>query len=495
MGIVVKKSFKTVFSTYIGIGLGIINTIWLFPLILTTDEIGFVRTIVSVSALFATFASLGSFTLPMKFFPYLRDERVQHHGFLFFILFIGGIGFILFTVIFLLFESTISQIYSANSLLLVQYLNLFIPFTGVVLGITILESYLVALFKPVIPNIAREIVLRILLLFSLLVYSFKLVQQEGFFYSVFFTYCFVLILLVVYAKKENVLFLRPNFTILKNKHFHDMAVFCSFVFVGNVSGLILLNIDTLMLSAYSGLKQTGIYSIAFFIATFIEVPKRSLSQVLIPLIGQASKDSDVKMLETVYKKSSINQLLIGAGLLVLIWSNIDTIFMIIPNGHIYAAGKWVILIIGLSKLFDMVTGVNGEIIGTSPLYKYDLIFFVFLAIIGTVLSMILIPKYGLVGAAFSAAIAIVIFNTMRSILIYSLYKIHPFSIRTMTALLVISLTILLNTIIPVLSKPIIDLLLRSIILVTFFLFSMILLNVSVDITNIFHRALSRFGIH
>jgi len=57
-----------------------------------------------------------------------------------------------------------------------------------------------------------------------------------------------------------------------------------------------------------------------------------------------------------------------------IWCNIDSIFELIPNGEIYSPGKWVVFYIGLSKLFDMATGVNQEIVGTSKYYKIDLLF-------------------------------------------------------------------------------------------------------------------------
>ena len=72
MGIIIRKSTKTLIITYIGLALGYINTLILYPYVLTETEIGLIRLLISVSFLFATFASLGSFNMPSRFFFILR---------------------------------------------------------------------------------------------------------------------------------------------------------------------------------------------------------------------------------------------------------------------------------------------------------------------------------------------------------------------------------------------------------------------------------------
>ena len=89
-----------------------------------------------------------------------------------------------------------------------------------------------------------------------------------------------------------------------------------------------MNIDGLMLSAYKGLGQTGIYTIAFFIATVIEIPKRSLSQSVISLVSEGNKKHDINTLENLYKKSSVNRLIIGALIFIGISASITRIFFI-----------------------------------------------------------------------------------------------------------------------------------------------------------------------
>ena len=116
-----------------------------------------------------------------------------------------------------------------------------------------------------------------------------------------------------------------------------------------------------------------------------------------------------------------------------------------PNGEIYAPGKWVVFYIGLSKLFDMATGVNQEIVGTSKYYKIDLLFYIFLAVIAVITNLIFIPKFGITGAAMASAISIFLFNTIRFFFLLYVFRIQPFSLSTLKVLAVFVLTFLISS--------------------------------------------------
>lgn len=263
--------------------------------------------------------------------------------------------------------------------------------------------------------------------------------------------------------------------------------------MGNASATIIANIDSLMLSAYSGLGSAGMYTIAFFIAAVIEIPKRSISQVVIPIVSQANKDGDIPKLKELYQKTSLNQMIIGGLLFLGIWCNIDNIFKIIPNGEIFSPGKWVVFWIGLSKLFDMATGVNQEIIRTSKYYKIDLFFYIFLAAAAVLTNYIFIPKFGITGAAVASAISIFLFNSIRFLFLLYVFKIQPFSAGTLKMLSIFALTLLVNSFINPLDSFIWDLIFRSVLIFCLFVGFTLLLRVSEDMRKIIHAILIRIN--
>ncbi len=489
MGVVIRQSAKNVIITYAAFALGYLNTLIFYPLVLSKEEIGLVRMLINTSFFFATFASLGAANIPTRFFPYFRDPAKKHNGILFFILLLGAIGFSLFLLAFIVFREDIIKVYSGNADMLINYLYYLIPFTFIALYSNIFDSYIVIQQKPVVPNFLKEFLVRLLMTLGLVLLLLKSMNFDQFVIFVITSYGIVLASLIYYIRHENVLFLKPDLSVFRSGRLKSMLVFGGFILMGNASGTIIQNVDSLMLTAYKGLSSTGVYTIAFFIAAVIEIPKRSISQAVIPLISESNKNEDISKLEVLYKKSSLNQLIAGGLLFFVIWFNIDNIFRFIPNGQNFVEGKWVVFWIGMSKLFDMATGVNQEIVGTSKYYKIDLVFYTMLGVMGIITNMIFIPKYGMNGAAFASAFSIFFFNIVRFIFIKMVFKIQPFTINTLKTLLIAAAVIGVDAILPYAGNFISDILLRSIVISAVFLVPVIYFKVSEDINKIYDRVL------
>ena len=498
MGIVVRQSARILFITYAGFFLGYINTLIFYPLVLSKEQIGLIRILINATFLFATFASLGAANIPMRFFPYFRDHEKQHNGILFFILMLGAAGYILFVAVFVAFKPGIAGIYSENAPMLLDYFYYFIPFTFIALFLNIFDAYIVIQQKPVFPNIVKEFLTKFVITSGLILLLLNLINFGSFVIFIIAGYGVCLLLLVYYAKSLGALFLKPNLTIFKSSYLKGILVFGVYILMGNASGIIIANVDSLMLAAYSGLSVTGVYTIAFFIATVIEIPKRSLSQSLIPIISEANKREDIGMLEVIYKKSSINQMIAGGILFLLIWSNLDNIFQIMPNGSEYISGKWVVFWIGLGKLFDLLTGSNSEIVGTSKYYKADLVFYTILAVIGIILNVIFIPIYGLLGAAFGSALAIFLFNIIRYLFLLKVFRIQPFTFNSLRLTVILVAVFFFNTVLPQHSVFIIDLVYRSVILFSVFAALTLTLKISEDfnilLTKIINLVKMKMGL-
>jgi O-antigen/teichoic acid export membrane protein len=204
--------------------------------------------------------------------------------------------------------------------------------------------------------------------------------------------------------------------------------------VGGAGVVINERIDGLMLAWLAGLASTGIYSLSFFIGTIIEMPRRSISQIAGTLITHAWKAKNFQALAQLHRQAALNQMLIGGILLVLVWTQIDAVFELMPNGHLYREGKWVVLWIGLARWFDMSNGVNTEIILNSPYYRFNLISILLLGMISFTANYLLIPVYGLTGAAAGSTLSILLFNLLKGGFLWFRLGIQPFNHQTLKAL-------------------------------------------------------------
>ena len=149
--------------------------------------------------------------------------------------------------------------------------------------------------------------------------------------------------------------------------FKEFLTFGSFGLLANISGVIVLEIDRVMISNMLSLSQNGIYTTAFFFGIFLSIPSRGLKRVALVVIADAWKENDKIIIQEINKKSALNQFLFGSYLFLGIWLNVDYVLQFLPEE--YGLGKFVILFIGLGKLVEMAMGVNAEIIATSTYYS------------------------------------------------------------------------------------------------------------------------------
>jgi O-antigen/teichoic acid export membrane protein len=494
MGIVIRRSGYTAILSYLGFFIGYVNMLWLFPYIFQPEEIGLIRLMIAVSTMFATLASFGGSQVATKFFPYFAETIQRRSAFFKFLCGIAIAGAIIFIAVFTCFHTNIIDIYSKKSPLFITYLWYLIPLTTSLVLYGIIEAFVVVQKYPLVPALLREVYTRALLTIAALAFLATLISFSGFIELVCLLYCISPIILFFYAHNKGLVIFTGTVQDIHRKEINEIAQFGMFAFLGNAGATLLANIDSVVLSAYSGLVSTGIYGIAFFIAVIIEIPKRSLSQVLIPLVVQANKDFDIKTLNVLYKKSSLNQFLIGTAIFLAVWLNIDNLFSLIPNGDIYREGKWVVFLISFAKLFDMLTGINAEIIGTSRYYKIDLLFFSIISIIGISLNFILIPIYGIVGAALAVLLSTVLYNTTRFIFIAVVMKIQPFSKKTLIAMICTLFTFGVLSIVPSFNGTIIDIGLRTILIGIIFGGLVLNLNISEDISQTVRKIVARFNL-
>nr|MBC8266555.1 polysaccharide biosynthesis C-terminal domain-containing protein [Flavobacteriales bacterium] len=251
---------------------------------------------------------------------------------------------------------------------------------------------------------------------------------------------------------------------------------------GGASVMFVSRLDMLMIGVLLDLEQVAFYTLAFYIGSVIKVPGKSIVSISVPLLSKAWEEQDFKQIQTIYSKSSINQLIVGGIFFLCVWINIDAIFSILPEK--FSHGKWVVMYIGLAQLFNVATGVNGAIIVNSKYYRYDLITNVLLVFFTIVTNYILIPIYGIDGAAMATALSVFLFNLIRLILIKVKMGIQPFSLKSVYTILIFLIIYILISYLPLSGNIFIDIVWKSFIVLGIFIPLLLKLELSEDINKI-----------
>ncbi len=427
MGIIVKQSIKGTIWSYTGVGIGFITTAYLFPNYLTTDTIGLFGLLLAWSVLLTQFSSLGFVGVTSRLFPYFRDREKGHNGFLFIAFMVMAAGFALFLVTYFLFSPWLIENNLEKSRLFSEYVWLLIPLTFFTLLFTVLDSYNRMLYDVVFGIFLSDFLQRLLILIVVLLFVTGLLNLH----QLVITYAGVVsakgAIIFFYLLVKGEVNLRPEPGFVTKKLRNEMMSVGLFSILTGVGGNVVFSIDKIIVNQMLGLDATGVYTIAFFFGTLVIIPSRPLLRISGTLIADAWKKNDVPYIADIYKKSCINQFILGAFLFGGIWVNIDSILIIL--GPEYLAGKWVIFFIGLGYLIDMATGANAQIIAFSRDYKMALWFLIGLVILVVATMYLLIPVFSIAGAAIAIAISFLINNLMRFVFLYRKYGLQPFTSR------------------------------------------------------------------
>lgn len=373
MGLVIRQSVYSTIISYAGVVIGYINLLYLYPKFLSLDQVGLLRTIQDAGILLTPFAQLGLTQSIIRFYPQLVKEKSDSQIFITLIMLLSVAGFAIFFILFKLFETPILSYFKDNAKEIIEYSGWVLWLTLILVMTGLLEAYSRSLMKVVIPNLLREIVTRLLLAVLVLLYFLDVITFDFFIIGSVGAYLFCLLILITYLWHTGDISVQTDFKKLDTSKIPGMVQYSLLSFAGMAGMVLIGKVDSMMVSAMLGFAANAVYTTAFYMATVIEVPKRALSQIMMPLISKAFEQNNVREVGTLYRKTSIIQFIIGALLLIGVWINLDNMFALVPKGNQYELGKWVVIIVGVGKLVDMLFGPSSEIIVLSKYYKFNII--------------------------------------------------------------------------------------------------------------------------
>lgn len=427
MGIVQRDAIRTTIVSVLGLALGYINRFYLAIMLFTSDQVGLINLLTTVSLLFAQLANLGTIYASWRFFPFFRNEEKKHYGFLMLNVLLVCIGIILFTILAFVFDQPIIGHYK-ESPLFEEYYFWIIPIGIAEVFYLLFESYMRGLFENVLPVFLQDIVLRVLIFILLVLTKFGVLDFNSFFILHALAFFVPSVILMVHLIKKGELTLSLK-SITVPKRFRKILINFSLVsYINTLATMLVISLDAMMVGAYLGLSATGIYTTIIYLTSAMNMPYRAVIRVSTPLVAKYWKEKNMVQLNELYQKSSSVGLFIGLFGFSAVYLPIRELFSFIDKPE-YLQGISVFAILMVGRILDMYAGLNGTIFSTSRKFKYDLIFTVFLCVLVFVLNLFFIPKWGINGAAISTSIAYVGYNVLRCWYIYYLYKLQPFRWR------------------------------------------------------------------
>lgn len=490
-GEIARQSLWASIINYTGSAIGLFTTFYLFPLVYSESQNGIIRLFIEMGALLAAVAQLGTGYSIWKFFPVFKDDSKKHNGAGFWLFAIPTIGFILVSVCLLFFQPLVIKYLGRNSSEFLPYYKWLLPFIFFFVFNTVFEIFSASLGNILYSSFLRENVVRVLLGFIGILFFFGIIDFPTTVYLVPLVYATTAILNFYFINRTTQLAYKPDMAFVREQPNlkKDFYRYTGYLFLTYMANLVVQRLDFVMVSSMKGMVATGIYSIAVNLSVLIEIPTRSILQISNPKLSEAMHRNDHQEMKRLYEKTTLNQFVIGALVLLIIWINIDLFYHLMPNGEKYAPGKMAVLILGVGKLFILLQGNSTAILTFSKKYYYTLIINVFTVTGGIIFNQLLIPVYGLNGAAAATAFVWLLGGLIIGILVYRIYKVNPYNRQILMAIGIVFLGFLINQVLYIPHHFILTAVLKTVVIIGGVLLTLYKLNISEDINSVIRKGL------
>ncbi len=488
MGIVARQATLNTLLAYLGIGLGFVNVVLLYPKVLQADQFGLTRLLLSIATIAAQVAQLGAENTVIRYFPYFRDPERQHRGLLAMLLLFGTTMGLLAMLVLGLFHGVLSDVFADRNALYDSHGLLLLPLVLSEVFFILLRSYSRSLRRTVQPTFIREFVLRVLQTVLIAVQAWSPMPFDLFMgcYTAIFLVCTVALVLDLHRAGHFQLGWSERW--FPRRLRRSMGIYSFFTLSASLAGIILGNMDQLMIGALLGddaLTQVAHYAVAFYFGSVIAAPGRALLQAAVPLLADAWKRNDRETISMLYRRSAVVQLLASGLLFLLMWTGLDDLFAMLPSE--YGGAAEVALVIGLAYLLNSANGLASGIISMSKSYRLDMWSSLSMLVVNAVANFFLIRSMGIVGAAYATLVSLVLVNVYRTWFLHRRYQLWPFEVRMLFLPLVIGGLGVVVPWIPLTGDPWFDLPLRAILIAALFTAVAHVLGLTKDVLSFVKR--------
>lgn len=359
--------------------------------ILLADGMGKVSFFSSIATYATLFASLGISTYGIRAVAKVREDKKELTKVVYELLIITTISTLIVLFIFILLVFHIEKFRKEPLLVIINCLSILTACIGMNWLYSGLEQY------EYITK--RSIIIKFISLIFVFIFVRK--KQDYILYAAIMAFSTIATYICnFYYSSRLINWKKPNNLSLR-RHFKPMLL----LFASILAVSIYTNLDTVMLGLISDDKQVGLYTVAVKVKWLLLNVINAISTVLLPRLSYYIKNSNFKDYNLILKKSISIIILISLPLSIFFIINAKESILLL-GGRDYldsVACMRIIMPILLISGFSNIAG-NQVLI---PMGK-DMCFMIAVvigAVVDFILNLLLMPKYGCVGAAISTLMA------------------------------------------------------------------------------------------
>jgi O-antigen/teichoic acid export membrane protein len=466
MSVVARQGFKYSIIGYIGFLLGTVSAIFIFPN--DFEFYGKLRYSMQTAEMLVPFVVFGISYANVKFFHSVQQDG-KNQNMLSLSLLVVFINFLIFCGIFFILPYFYPKFIQTQAWAIK---GIILPLILVLSLCAIFNKYISNYKRIVVSNIFDNLFPKIANLGAFCLFFYFAMSQKialAFFFGMF---ALMLLGYMYYTNKLDKVRLDFSTDYFKKDDFwKDFFNYSFFGFLGTFGNYLAIN--SFMIGEFMGMEENGIYSVLYALISLISIPQLGLFNISAPIISKTLADGDMTELDRFHKKTSLSLYFLGAVLFSCIMVGFPYLTQFMPkNGTMLRIYEPVIWIWGSAVLIDLATGFNGNIISLSKHYRFNILVMLLLAglTIGLNLYFIKNTDLQLIGIALSTAISLTIYNVVKVVFNYFVFKVSPLTIEMIFVSIICTLAVTVAIVLPNFNNNFINLMYKpSIVLLLIFI--------------------------
>jgi O-antigen/teichoic acid export membrane protein len=189
---------------------------------------------------------------------------------------------------------------------------------------------------------------------------------------------------------------------------HEVISFSTIVFGVSFLEYLMSQADKILIGFYLNAREVGIYAVAMALVAFVPIVLQSVNQIFSPTIADLYARGQIELLGRIFQ--TLTKWILGLTLPLAAGMVIFAPALMRIFGHDFEVG-WAVLVIGtLGQLINCGVGSVGYLLLMSGHQRRLISIQAVMACGMLVLNIVLIPRWGIVGAAVGAAVTNVVTN-------------------------------------------------------------------------------------
>lgn len=185
-----------------------------------------------------------------------------------------------------------------------------------------------------------------------------------------------------------------------------------------------LQVDTLLLGYYGTTTDVGYYGVAIKLAIFGSKIITAFGTVFTPIIADLWSRQRIGELQVLYRITTRWIFILSLPIFLVLAIFADSIMRIFGAG--FTAGSVALVLLATGQMLNAATGAAGLMVLMSGRSRLELLNVATTLAIDVALCVVLIPSYGLVGAAIANMVALAVVNVIRVIEVWYFMRMFAY---------------------------------------------------------------------